>query len=248
MAEQTAPPLDLKPLYDLPADLKSRLKASYDAIAPRYNEWTIPHSTTRLRYLDQLLDRLPATTTSSPSTPVSVLELGCGCGVPVTQKLLSHPNFSVTANDLSSAQLALARTSLLPDPPGPAHGRLTLLEGDMLALDFTPATFDAVVGMYSIIHLPRAEQVEMLRKIVAWLKPGGWVLANFAAEESAGREIQNWLQEEKGWMFWSGWGSEGTVEKVREAGLEVVLQETVEDVVDAKFLWILARKSDFVKA
>jgi len=244
MAEQTAPPLDLKPLYDPPADLKSRLKASYDAIAPRYNEWTIPHSTTRLRYLDQLLGRLPTTTSSSPSTPVSVLELGCGYGVPVTQKLLSYPNFSVTAYDLSSAQLALARASLLPGPPGPAHGRLTLLEGDMLALDFTPATFDAVVGMYSIIHLPRAEQVEMLRKIVAWLKPGGWVLANFAAEELAGREMQNWLEEEKGWMFWSGWGSEGTVEKVREAGLEVVVQETVEDAVNAKFLWILARKSD----
>jgi SAM-dependent methyltransferase len=244
MAEQTAPPLDLKPPYVPPADLKSRLKASYDAIAPRYNEWTTPHSATRLRYLDQLLSRLPTTTSISPSSPVSVLELGCGYGIPVTQKLLSHPNFSVTANDLSSAQLALARVSLLPDPPDSAHGSLTLLEGDMLALDFAPATFDAVVGMYSIIHLPRAEQVEMLRKIVVWLKPGGWVLANFAAEETAGREIQNWLEEEKGWMFWSGWGSEGTVDKVREAGLEVVVQETVEDVVDAKFLWILARKSD----
>ncbi|KAF2793995.1 methyltransferase [Melanomma pulvis-pyrius CBS 109.77] len=243
MAEQITPPLDLKPLSDPPADLKSRMKASYDAIAPKYNEWTIPHSTTRLHYLDQLLGRLP-TTASSPSAPVSVLELGCGCGVPVTQKLLSYPNFSVTANDLSSAQLALARASLLPDPPGPAHGRLTLLEGDMLALDFPPATFDAVVGMYSIIHLPRAEQVEMLHKIVAWLKPGGWMLANFAAEELAGSEVQNWLEEEKGWMFWSGWGSERTLEKAKEAGLEVVVQETVEDAVDAKFLWILARKSD----
>ena len=237
MAEPIASSLDREPLYNPPADLKSRLKASYDAIAPRYNEWTIPHSTTRLRYLDQLLDHLSTTTSS---TPVSVLELGCGSGVPVTQKLLSHSNFSVTANDLSSAQLTLARASLLPDPPG----RLTLLEDDMLALDFTPATFDAVIAMYSIIHLPRAEQVEMLHKIVAWLKPGGWVLANFVAEELAGREMQKWLEEEEGWMFWSGWGSEGTVEKVREAGLEVVVQEMVEDVVDARFLWILARKSD----
>jgi SAM-dependent methyltransferase len=169
-----------------------------------------------------------------------VLELGCGHGLPVTQKLLSHPNFSVIANDLSSAQLALARTNLQPDPPS----RLTLLEGDMLALDFPPASLDAVIAMYSIIHLPRAEQVEMLGKIVTWLKPGGWVLANFAAVELEGREVQNWLKEEKGWMFWSSWGSEGTLEKVREVGLEVVVQETVEDVVDVAFLWILARKSD----
>ena len=94
-----------------------------------------------------------------------MLGLGCGSGIPVTQKLLSYPNFSLTASDLSNVQLALARASLLPD-------WLTLLEGDMLVLNFPPATFDAVVGMYSIIHLPRAEQVEMLHKIVAWLKPG----------------------------------------------------------------------------
>ncbi|MCJ1294911.1 hypothetical protein MMC34_006470 [Xylographa carneopallida] len=190
MAQKTASALDLKPQYD-PPDLKSRLKASYDAIAPRYNEWTVPHSITRLHYLDQLLDRLRTATTSSPSSLVSVLELGCGCGIPVTQKLLSHPSFSITANDLSSTQLALARASLLPDSPGPAHGRLTLLEGDMLALDFPPATFNAVVGMYSIFHLPRAKQVEMLHKIVAWLTPGGWMLANFAAEELVRREVQN---------------------------------------------------------
>jgi len=104
------------------------MKASYDAITPKYNEWTIPHSATRLHYLDQLLSRLPTTS----STPVSALELGCGYGIPVTQKLLSHPNFTVTANDISSVQLALARPTLLPDlSSGPSHGRLTLLDGDM---------------------------------------------------------------------------------------------------------------------
>ncbi|KAM0322532.1 hypothetical protein ACHAQA_009379 [Verticillium albo-atrum] len=240
MASENAPKLDQKSQNGAPADLKSRLKASYDAIAPKYNEWTIPHSTTRFRYLDQLLSRLPTTT----STPVSVLEIGCGQGLPVTEKLLSYPNFSVTANDLSSAQIALARTNLLSDPAGPADGRLTLLEGDMLALDFAPATLDAVIGMYSIIHLPRDEQVEMLRKIVVWLKPGGWLLVNFGAQESAGGETQNWLEEEKGWMYWSGWGSEGSLEKVREAGLEVVVKELEEDAGDADFLWIMAKKSD----
>lgn len=70
------------------------------------------------------------------------------------------------------------------------------------------------------------------------------MLANFAAEELAGREVQNWLEEEKGWMFWSGWGSEGTLGKVREAGLEVVVKETVEDAVNARFLWILAKKNE----
>jgi len=83
----------------------------------------------------------------------------------------------------------------------------------------------------------------MLRNLVAWLKPGGFLLANFAAQELAGRETDNWLDEEKGWMFWSSGGSRGTLDMVKEVGLEVIVQETMEDAVDVKFLWILARKS-----
>lgn len=237
MADPTIPsPTPKSAQYTAPSDLKSRLKASYDAIAPRYNEWTVPHSATRLRYLDQVLAHLPTT------SPASLLELGCGSGVPVTQKLLSHANFTVAANDLSSAQVALARANLQADA---IADRLTLLEGDMLALEFAPASLDAVLGFYSIIHLPREEQVVMLRKIATWLKPGGWLLANFGATEGEGSEAQNWLGEEEGWMFWSGWGVEGTVEKVGDAGLEVVVRETEVDVVDgATFLWILAKKGE----
>lgn len=223
------------PSETTPADLKARMKASYDAIAPKYNEWTTSHADKKLNYLDQLLSHLPTKTT----TPVSVLELGCGYGLPVTQRLLSYPHFSVVGNDLSSAQLALARKNLPSE-------KLTLAEGDMLALDFPPATFDAVVGMYSIIHLPREEQVLMLKKIVLWLKPGGWMLANFGAAETKAIEAQNWLGEEKGWMYWSGWGAEGTLEKIREAGLEIVVKEIKidEDEVAVKFLWVLAKKSE----
>lgn len=116
----------------------------------------------------------------------------------------------------------------------------------MLALDFAPESFDAVVGMYSIIHLPREEQVEMLKKIVGWLKPGGWLFANFGAADLEAAEAKNWLGEEKGWMFWSGWGAEGTLEKIREVGLEVVVNEIKvdEDEVAVKFLWVLAKKGE----
>ena len=51
---------------------------------------------------------------------------------------------SVTGNDLSTAQLDLARKNLAG-----YEDRLTLVEGDMLGLAFPAGTFDAVTGFYS---------------------------------------------------------------------------------------------------
>jgi len=202
-------------------------------MATEYNQWTVPHSAIRLKYLDKLLLSL-----LEKKEPISVLELGCGWGLPISQKLLSYPNISLTANDLSSTQITLAKENLKE-----AGHRVTFLEGDMLKLDLAPGSFDAVVAFYSIIHLPREEQVKLLVSIAKWLKPGGFLLSNFSAEDMQGTVMEKWLAE-KGWMFWSGWGREGTVEKVKDAGLEIVFEEVATDVVDkASFLWILARKA-----
>ncbi|KAI0125480.1 methyltransferase [Xylariales sp. AK1849] len=221
----------------IPENLKQRLKASYDAIAPKYNSWTTPNSQQRLHYLNKLLSLLQRT---DASHNVSMLELGCGCGLPVTQQLLSSVNFHVTANDLSSAQIAAAKENLTSDDVG---GRLQLVEGDMAGLSFPEESFDAAIGMYSLIHLPRVEQEELIGKIMGWLKPGGYFLANFSEEATDGVVFEKWL-DEKGWVYWSGFGAETTVEKIKEAGFEVVLNEVAKDAVDASFLWVIAKKAD----
>lgn len=48
------------------------------------------------------------------------------------------PKFRVTGNDLSTVQTKLARENLAT-----FKDRTTLIEGDMLALDFLDSTFDA---------------------------------------------------------------------------------------------------------
>ena len=75
-----------------------------------------------------------------------MLELGCGAGVPATKHLLQvdKPVIHVTGNDLSTAQLDLARQNLQG-----YEERLKLVEGDMLGLAFPGETFDAVTGFYS---------------------------------------------------------------------------------------------------
>ncbi|KAK3944367.1 S-adenosyl-L-methionine-dependent methyltransferase [Diplogelasinospora grovesii] len=223
---------------DVPLDLKSRLKESYDAIAPVHNAWTAQHASLRIAYLDKLIHLL-STAPRDKAEPLQVLELGCGAGIPVTEKLLSGPNgltFHVTANDLSSAQLALAKERIPDDG-------VIWVEGDMMDLKFAEHSFDVILGFYSLIHLPREEQELLLERIARWLKPGGYMLANFSAEAMAGVVMSKWLHQEKGWMYWSGWGAEVSLEKVRAVGgLEVVLGEvSAEDGVDASFLWVIAR-------
>jgi ubiquinone/menaquinone biosynthesis C-methylase UbiE len=222
---------------NVPKELKSRLKASYDAIARPYNEWTIHSYPKRLRYLEQLLPHLAS------KDKAAVLELGCGAGIPCTQKLASYPNIYVTANDLSGTQLALARENLAAVGSEDRGCRVMLVEGDMMGLQFPAGSFDAVVALYSVIHLPRDEQAELIGRITRWLKPGGWVLANFTEEELAGCVIQDWL-EEGGWMFWSGWGVDRTCEIMKGFGFEILVRDVVQDVVDGSFLWLLARKGD----
>jgi len=207
---------------DAPNDLKARLKRSYDVIAPTYNAWTVTHSPLRMIYLEKLLKLIP-----TDGAEVSVLELGCGAGSPVTEHLLGFPNFSITANDLSSTQIGLAKARLGED-------RVSWREGDMMALDVPDASFEAVLGFYSLIHLPRNEQEVMLTRIAKWLKPGGYLLANFSEEAMEGVVMEKWLHPE-GWMYWSGWGPQ-TLEKVKQAGLEVVVEQVEEDEVDVRFL------------
>lgn len=170
-----------------------------------------------------------------------MLELGCGAGIPATRFVLQNekPIIHVTGNDISAAQLDLARSNLAD-----YKDRLDLLEGDMLALAFPDSTFDVVTGFYSIIHLPREEQTLIMHKIFRWLKPGGLFLANFGVEELPTFEQDRWLDHEKGWMFWSGWGADASLKMIKDVGLDVLLQEKQQDQGDAEFMWVLASKAE----
>ncbi|KAH7014442.1 methyltransferase [Microdochium trichocladiopsis] len=227
----------------VPEHLKDRVKASYDAIATEYNDWTKDHWHIKTQYLDKLLGHLesapPAKGDSTPAQPRRYLELGCGAGVPILDTLLARdPATTVVANDLSTAQIDLARSHLAKH----GAGRVEYAPGDMLALDFPANSFDAVIALYSICHLPPAEQVDMFRKLGGWVKPGGGVLVNVTNEVNKGLTLDTWLADDKGWMYWSGLGPEETLKVVREqAGLDVV-ETAVDGGVDDTFFWIIARK------
>jgi ubiquinone/menaquinone biosynthesis C-methylase UbiE len=182
-----------------------------------------------MAYIADLIEKLP--------TDANVLELGCGAGVPATQVLIEH-GLNVTGNDISAAQIALAREHI---------PKATLIQGDMLTLDFAPGSFDAVLGFYSIFHLPKEEQTLMIEKIKGWLKPGGWLLCNFQFEEGDVTR-EGWFEPEVT-MFASGLGVEGTRDIFRKKvpGFKLIVDKVdVEKVgrFEERFHWIMALKED----
>ncbi|KAK7747446.1 hypothetical protein SLS53_001701 [Cytospora paraplurivora] len=225
----------------VPENLKSRLKESYDAIAERYTEWSTRTADIRVGYLERLLALL------SPEHK-DILEIGCGAGIPTTEKLLAHsPELRITANDLSSSQIVLGRRRLVgqglvgPGPGGGGGDRVTWIEGDMMQLDFPAGSFDVVLGFYTIQHLPRDEQRVMIGRVARWLRPGGYLLINFPTEEDDNVVMTGWMGE-KGWVYYSAWGAEKYRQIVKETGLEVIVDEVKQDNVKAEFLWIVGKK------
>jgi SAM-dependent methyltransferase len=150
--------------------------------------------------------------------------------------LLRAPAVHAHANDISDAQIELARANLVP-----YKDRVDLHASDMMKLDFTPGSLAAVVGLYSIIHLPQEDQIQMLHNIGKWLQPGGVLLANFNLDETKGTVAEQWLHRDA-WVFWSGLGQEGTVEAIKAAGLKVE-KAVVEGDDTESFLWVIARKT-----
>lgn len=213
--------------------IKENTKKAYDNIAPTYLQWTQNPFSQRMSYLKLLAPHL--TERKETHEKARVLELGCGPGVPVTEYLASLGTVQITANDISSAQIDLARAHLPPS--------VRLIQGDMMDLQFEPEEFDAVLAMYSVIHLPREEQTTMLGRIFGWLKPGGLALINFSAGEIVASSDPSWLGATEGSVFWSGWGEHRTREILREMGFELVQDDVVVDPEDGgAFLWVLAKK------
>jgi SAM-dependent methyltransferase len=139
----------------------------------------------------------------------SVLDLGCGCGIPVA-KALADNGHHVTGLDLSEVQINRAR-QLVP--------HATFLHADATQVTFPARRFDAVVCLYTLIHMPLDTQPRLLRRIATWLQPGGLLLATVGAQEWTGTE-DRWLGGTAP-MWWSHADAATYRNWIIEAGLHI---------------------------
>jgi ubiquinone/menaquinone biosynthesis C-methylase UbiE len=206
-------------------DPKQIVADGYDHIAEQHEEWASGvRVEERAKFTSLLLEKLPK--------GAELLELGCGSGIPTTQQLAEK--FVVTGVDISARQIELAQKRI---------PSAKFIHKDMTKLDFPDDSFAAVTAFYSIIHVPRQEQAELLCKIASWLRPGGLLVATMGAHSTEAYFNDNWLGMP---MYWSNFDSETNRRLVKEAGLDIIsaVEETADEFDNPiTFLWVIAQKS-----
>src|SRR4051794_21320715 len=145
----------------------SEFSATYDALAPRWDDWAarvVPSC--REAWADKLDDHV--------ERGERVVELGCGTGVPIGAALASR--YAYTGVDASPGMLATARHAL------PAA---TLVHADMETVTFDAGSLGAVVAFFSIIHVPRERHATLFGSMASWLRPGGCFVGTLHSRDDA---------------------------------------------------------------
>ena len=176
-------------------------------------------------WVEKLLELLPDGS--------DVLELGCGGGGPATQRLADRHR--LLGVDISPKQIERAQARV---------PNATFRCADAGSLELEPMSFDAIVSLYMLGHVPRAEQAPLLGSMASWLRAGGYLLATMGTANADDEVDDDWLGAP---MFFASFDEAENRRMLGAAGFELIeakvipVEEPGHGLVS--FMWILARKS-----
>jgi len=168
--------------------------------------------------LDHLIELLPK--------EAHVLDAGCGAGIP-TAKYFVNKGLKVTGVDISDTMLKMARNNV---PEG------NFLNQDLNNLDFEKESFDGVISVYTLFHIPRKKHEDIFKKFFEIIKPGGIMLINTGVSESEG--VSSFFGEP---MFWSNYDPKRTLEIVKSIGFSILFEDVLIRGGEFQY-WIFAKK------
>jgi ubiquinone/menaquinone biosynthesis C-methylase UbiE len=196
------------------------VEEGYDRIAQLYHQRRIERFWTVAPDVEALAKRLPA--------GGAILDVGCGSGY--IASILENKGYRVTGIDISTKMLELAKMNA-------PHS--TFLRMDMKKLDFPRESFDAVVCLYSIFHVPRRYHLGILKRFRRVLKPRGLLAIHMGWGEWSGIE-ENWLGGGAP-MYWSHYGRGKNLALVRKAKFGIIVSKASRQK-DGTHLFVLAQK------
>jgi cyclopropane fatty-acyl-phospholipid synthase-like methyltransferase len=182
-----------------------------------------------MRWVEKLLARLEGGS--------DVLELGCGGGSPATKRLAERRR--LLGVDISARQVERARERV---------PTASFRCADATELELGPASFDAVVSLYMLGHVPRGEQALLLASIASWLRDGGFLLVTMGTGGAEDEIEEDWLGAP---MFFASFDEATNRRMLADAGFELIeakvipIEEPGHGLVS--FMWILARKRNLAE-
>lgn len=173
------------------------------------------------RFLNKLLKLLP----EKPH----ILDFGCGTGVPFDKYLVQH-GCSVVGVDIAQKHINEAKKHV---------PTAKFIRGDFSKIDFEKS-FDAIISLYAIFHIPREEHEGLFLQMAGLLKENGKILITLGTSGGYG--------EEEGWcgarMAWSTYDPDTYKKLLDNKGFEI-LEATFEGRPgDEEYhFWVLAAKN-----
>ena len=159
-----------------------------------------------------------------------VLDLGCGIGVPYDRELVDR-GFDVTGVDFTEKHIDAARQNV-PEA--------TFILEDIS--EYEPdRTFDGLICLYTLFHLPKADHPQMIERMARLLRPGSPLLLTTGAAEGDSSD-QDWCG---GPMTWSSLDPGTYRDLLTESGFELLAAEYEGSPdADEHHWWAMARKSE----
>jgi SAM-dependent methyltransferase len=181
--------------------MKSQIvEAGYDQMAKAYLAQRDRLKSTK--YVQLLLKYLPKQAT--------ILDLGCGAGVPVDDVLLKAGH-TVIGIDISKEQIKLARQYC-------KRGEYRV--GDIASLRPNEYQVEAVISFYALFHVSRDQHLKVLKTIASFLPKKGLLLLTMGDREFEGEHILY------GSSMWSSqYGTATNRQLVEKAGFTILKEE-----------------------
>jgi SAM-dependent methyltransferase len=208
-----------------PPDAVRIVREGYDRIGEGYLEWSrdAVRDDPKERYLSRIFEEVDAGS--------RVLDLGCGPGEPVLRTLSGR--YRAVGCDVSAGQLRLARERCPATP---------LVQADLGRWPFRERSFDAIVALFVLLHVPANDQPAAIGLIASSLRPGGRLYLSTGTSGAPGGVEEGWLGVP---MYFGGVDAETTMRLVVEAGLDIESFEVVEQIEDEEplpFVWVVASR------
>lgn len=157
-----------------------------------------------------------------------IIDLGSGTGIPYDKYLVKR-GYDVTGIDISSKHIVKAQ-NYVPEAK--------YIKADFSSIDLNQTSFDAVISLYAVFHIPRVEHSSLFVKIHSMLKDRGILLVTMGTTDME-LDIHEFLGSQ---MAWSSYTIPENKKIIEEAGFKILFVDEEDEDPQEHHLWIIAQK------